>query len=100
MEEQRPPDYNSPFMTWDQVPREVRAEVLRLADAGQFASDGRLRRFANAWAAPIAEQRSWEILLSAVMSLGDGSYDLVGAFRERREARTIVALGDPKTSER
>lgn len=87
-------------MTWEQVPKDVQGEVVRLAEGGQFHPDRHLRRLAHVWAAATATESTWFICLSAVMSLGGGSYDLPGALRDRRWARAIVALGEPDQPKR
>ena len=89
-------------MTWEQVSAEVQAEVVRLAEADQLHPDVRLHRLAYAWAVPVAKGRTWAIWLfiafswvAAALSMGASSPERLGEFRARREARLIVALGDP-----
>jgi len=98
VKESRPLNYSSPFMTWEQLPKETRAEVVRLAEAGRFHPDRDLRRLAYGWAAPIACEPGWSLWLSAALNLLTaigGPADGIAEFRDRRYAKSIVALGDP-----
>ena len=98
MKDSRSPNYGSPFMTWDQVPKETRADVVRLAEVGQFHPDRDLRRLAYSWAAHIANEPRWWPWLSAALDLLSaigGPVDGFAEVRDRRNAKSIVALGDP-----
>ena len=101
MKDQQTPSFGSPFMTWDQVPKEAQAAVVQLAEQGQFHPDIRLARLAYAWAVPVARQRTWAMCLSgALTAVGGGNADMRRELRERRLARAITAPGDPDEANR
>lgn len=90
--EQRP-NLDSPFASWISLPKNVREAVVRLAEEGQPHPDLRVHRIARAWAADVAKQRTWAMVLSAAMAaFSGGAGDLRREFREREQARAIIAL--------
>jgi hypothetical protein len=95
MTEQRP-NLDSPFTTWTSLPKDVREEVVRLALAGRPHPDTRVARLAGLWAADISKQHTWGMMLGAAMTaLSGGAGDLRREFREREQARAIIAVGEP-----
>ena len=95
------PNFGSPFMTWNQIPKEAQAEVMQLAEQGQFHPDIRLARLAFAWAEPVARQRIWAMWLMGVMTVISGtSANIREELREHRLARAIVTQGDPDAANR
>lgn len=62
------PNLNSPFMTWETLPKEMRQEVVRLAQAGRAHPDERVRRFAWEWARGTATRATWAIVIEAAFS--------------------------------
>jgi hypothetical protein len=94
MTEQQP-NLDSSFATWTSLPKDVCAEVCRCAEAGLPYPDLRVQRIARVWAGDIAKQRTWAMVLSAVMTaFSGGAGDLRREFREREQARSIIALGE------